>query len=113
MLPYRLALWSSRVCFRTRQDSDRLKEQVTIRNAGSTAVNLAGWFLQDESGRVWTLASLGSLDPGESATILRNGMPMSLNNDGDTIVLLDSANQEQDRFRYSGSSPGQVISTGR
>ncbi|MGD2063759.1 MAG: lamin tail domain-containing protein, partial [Nitrospirota bacterium] len=91
---------------------DRINETVTLRNGGATAIDLDGWFLRDAGGRVWTLASLGNLAPGQSATIQRNGMPMSLNNTGDTIVLLDAANQEQDRFEYSATQPGALIETG-
>lgn len=53
--------------------------------------------------RVWTVVSLGSIDSGESKTIKRNDMPMSLNNIGDEIFLLDSENQVRDRFFYTDS----------
>ena len=56
--------------------------------------------------------SLGSIDSGESKTIRRNGMPMSLNNDGDEIFLIDSGNQVRDRFFYTGSQKGVRIDTG-
>ncbi len=92
--------------------SDRELEEVTLRNNGSSAVSMAGWRLQDESGRVWPLVSLGTLAAGQSATIRRNGMPMSLNNPGDEIVLLDANDSERDRFRYTGSTQGTVIQTG-
>ncbi|HEV8598178.1 MAG TPA: lamin tail domain-containing protein [Gemmatimonadales bacterium] len=92
--------------------SDTQDEEVTLRNKGTAAVSLAGWFLRDESGRVWALASLGTLDVGEAKTIKRGGMAMSLNNDRDEIVLLDAAGHEQDRFSYTGSQVGVRISTG-
>ena len=88
---------------------DRLNEEVTLRNNGNEAVSLAGWRLQDESGRIWPLTSVGTINPNESVTIRRNGMPMSLNDDGDEIVLLDANDVERDRFRYTGSVEGQPI----
>lgn len=90
---------------------DRAFEQVTLRNDGTVAVAMAGWLLQDAGGRVWTLVPLGTLNPGQSATIRRNGMPMSLNNNGDIITLLDLTGQSGDTFSYTNSQPGVVIQT--
>jgi hypothetical protein len=88
---------------------DSQNEEVTIRNNGTAAVSLSGWRLQDESGRIWPLTSVGIINPNQSVTVRRNGMPMSLNDDGDEILLLDANNEEWDRFRYTGSLEGQVI----
>ena len=92
--------------------SDRDLEEVTLRNKGTNSVELAAWRLQDESGRVWPLVSLGTLAGGQSATISRNAMPMSLDNDGDEILLFDANNAERDRFRYTSSVEGIRIETG-
>lgn len=63
---------------------------------------------------MWTLAGLGTIGPGTSATIQRNGMPMSLNNrTPETIQLLDSSGEVVDSFSYEGSEPGVEIQTGR
>jgi len=91
---------------------DKELEEVILRNDGTSTVSMAGWILQDESGRVWTLVSIGTIAPGQSATIRRNGMPMSLNNSGDEITLFDPGNQSQDRFRYPDSQEGMLIQTG-
>jgi L-ascorbate metabolism protein UlaG (beta-lactamase superfamily) len=91
---------------------DRLFEEVTLHNTGSTDINLDGWFLQDESGRVWSLGGLGIMAPGSQATVRRDAMPMSLNNDGDIIRLIDPSNSEIDRFRYNSSQPNVLIQTG-
>ena len=42
----------------------------------------------------------------------RNGSPLSLNNDGDTVTLLGPNNEVIDSFNYADSSEGQVIQTG-
>lgn len=88
---------------------DARDEEVTLRNQGTTAVSLQGWLLRDESGKVWTLAEGGTLAPGASRTFRRLGMPMSLNNGGDEISLLDPAGAVRDSFRYIGSQPGVRI----
>ena len=91
---------------------DTQNETVTIKNKGPEPVPLAGWRLQDASGRIWPLTALQVLNANQSLTIRRNGMPMSLNDDGDVIVLLDGSNAERDRFSYTTSVEGQVIQTG-
>jgi hypothetical protein len=88
---------------------DTQLEEVTLRNAGTTSLNLSGWTLKDRSGLTWTLT--GTLTAGQSLTVRRHGQPMTLNNAGDEITLLDSANAERDRFSYTTSSQGQRIQT--
>lgn len=92
--------------------SDNDLEEVTLRNKGAASITMAGWILQDESGRIWPLVSVETIQPQSSATIWRNGMPMSLNNDGDEIVLIDPSNKLRDQFRYTDSQEGVLIQTG-
>ena len=91
---------------------DAQDEEVVLHNRSTGAVALAGWLLRDASGKVWALAGAGTLAAGQSVTIRRGGMPMSLNNGGDEIVLLDAAGAEQDHVHYTGSQPGVRIQTG-
>jgi len=92
--------------------SDLNLEEVTLGNRGNTPVSMEGWILKDESGRIWPLVSVGTIQAQSSATIWRNGMPMSLNNDGDEIILIDPGNQIRDQFRYTSSQEGVLIQTG-
>ncbi|MFC1577638.1 lamin tail domain-containing protein [Thermodesulfobacteriota bacterium] len=92
--------------------SDRINEEVMLRNDFGSAVSMTGWILEDESGRIWALVSLGSINPGQSVAIRRSGMPMSLDNDGDEISLFNASHQLVDRFSYSGSQRGVWIQTG-
>ena len=91
---------------------DEQLEEVTLKNKGTGAISLSGWTLRDRSGRTWTLTGLGTLAPGNSRTIRRNGMAMSLNNAGDEIELLDPGNGVHDKFEYTSSAEGIVIQTG-
>ena len=86
--------------------------KLTLRNDSGPVVSMVGWTLEDESGRIWALVSLGNIDPGQSATIRRNGMPMSLNNNEDEISLFNASHELVDRFSYSGSQQGVRIQTG-
>jgi competence protein ComEC len=91
---------------------DEQSEEVTLKNKATRAISLSGWTLRDRSGRTWALTGLGTLAPGNSKTIKRNGMPMSLNNAGDEIELLDAGNSVHDKFEYTGSTEGVAIQTG-
>ena len=94
------------------EGSDRINEEVKLRNGSGSAVSMTGWTLEDESGRIWALVSLGSINPGQSVTIRRNGMPMSLDNGGDKISLFNASHKLVDRFEYTGSQQGVWIQTG-
>jgi hypothetical protein len=72
-------------------------------------VNLTGWVLRDRSGLTWTL--VGSVAAGQPHNFGRGGQPMTLNNAGDEIVLIDPSGTERDRFSYPSSSEGDRIST--
>jgi len=89
--------------------ADEQLEEVTLRNRGANAVSLAGWLLRDRSGLTWALSS--SIGPGQALSFRRNGQAMSLNNQGDEIVLIDAGQVERDRFAYQVSTEGIVIQT--
>jgi hypothetical protein len=91
---------------------DRDNEEVTLRNDGDSPVSMNGWVLLDREGRIWTLAQIGTIDPHGSLTVRRNRMPMSLNNTGDEITLLDPDFKPRCGFKYKSSKEGVVIQTG-
>ncbi len=92
--------------------SDRMLEEITLRNDGTQSVDIIDWILSDESGRIWTLAATDEIPAGEAITVVRRGMDMSLNNDGDTVQLTDSRGHTRDTFSYEESSEGERILTG-
>ena len=92
--------------------SDRINEEVTIRNDSGSTASMEGWTLEDKSGRIWALVSLGDIDSAQSATIIRNGMAMSLNNSGDEIALFNADHELIDKYSYAGSQSGVRIQTG-
>ena len=71
---------------------------------------MTDWFLRDESGSVWSLASLGTIAVGSAATIVRNGMAMSLGNDGDTVQLISPTGSVSDEVTYSAVGTDEVVS---
>lgn len=90
--------------------NDRDLEEVELRNTSSSSVDMNGWALRDESGRVWALSSLAEIDGGATVVVARDGMAMSLDNDGDSIALIDGTGAVVDTFVYNASLPGVSIS---
>ena len=86
---------------------DFLLESVTLHNSGEESSPIDEMLLRDASGRLWVLQ--GSIGAGVNRTIVRNGMPMSLNNGGDTIQLLDGTGSVIDEVSYESSQEGVEI----
>ncbi len=89
--------------------SDLQGEEATVRNVSNQAVNMNGWTLRDFAGKTWDLSSLGTLQPGAEATITRNGQPMALNNDGDTVELRNPNGQVVDTVTYGSVEGGEEV----
>ncbi len=89
--------------------SDDELEEVTIENVGTDSVNVDGWVLRDASNGIWVLPPGHVLAPGQTLTIVRHGMSMSLNNGGDTIELLDTARAVVDRVEYGRVREGEEV----
>jgi len=81
---------------------DRGREWVSILNLKDTTVDIAGWVLEDRSGRKTTLS--GSLEPGEAIRVQGQNLgSIQLGNNGDILTLWDGAGQQRrriDRVRY-------------
>ncbi len=86
---------------------ERQNEAVTLRNDGTTAVSLNGWTLRDAANRTWAL--FGTLQAGDERMFTRDGQPMALNNDGDTVELVDAGANVVDSIRYESAPEGQVL----
>jgi endonuclease YncB( thermonuclease family) len=93
--------------------TDAGNEQVTIRNSTGDPVKLQGWKLIDKAGNVYLLS--GSVQPGKSLVVTMTEATMPLNNNGDTVVLIDSKGVGRSRVSYSGSQArsGAVVRIGQ
>lgn len=90
---------------------DAQNESVSVINTGVGSVSLNGWQLRDASANIWTLS--GAVAPNQRLTFRRAGQPMSLNNDGDVIELVNSAGVVVDSGQYGRASQGQVVTLQR
>jgi hypothetical protein len=51
----------------------------------------------------------GTIAPSVTRTFRRNGQRMSLNNNGDDVMLIDAEGVERDRLTYASAREGEVI----
>lgn len=87
---------------------DTVNEQIVLQNGGAAAIPLAGWTVRDLAQNIWQLGA-GVLAPGASAVVLRQGQPMSMNNSGDTIELINTAGTVVQTVTYGAVASGQVV----
>jgi len=85
---------------------DAQLEEVTLKNKGTALVSLAGWTLKDRSNLAWQLS--GNIGAGQSKTFRRNGMAMTLNNNGDEIVGYTASNTVTATIKKIGDA-GDVV----
>src|SRR5262245_29792385 len=96
--------------------TDANGEYVELYNAGTSAVDLAGWTIKDDGGNSFTIpaGSPALVAPGAVFVLAAQANPalnggftpnvtwsnFFLSNSGDEVVLLDPQNVEQDRLNY-------------
>jgi len=83
---------------------DAINEDVQLRNAGTSPIDLTDWQLRDLAGNVWNLSD--TVAAGQAITIVRNGRAMSLNNDGDVVELVMPNGTVVDNVRYGRAVEG-------
>ncbi len=90
--------------------SDTGQEWVEVRNAGSEAINLAGWTIANKSKSGPTIVEAISLEPNELFIFHSEYLPGSLGNSQDTIRLIDPEGREADAAAYAAAPSGQSYS---
>ncbi|MBT2485106.1 MULTISPECIES: lamin tail domain-containing protein [unclassified Microbacterium] len=86
-----------------------LADQVEIFNAGTEAVDLAGWYISDEKRDTFGTAPEGaSLAPGEFLVLVKDvDFDFGLGK-GDEVVLFDPSGAEVDAYAYENTAPLSV-----
>jgi endonuclease YncB( thermonuclease family) len=92
--------------------TDAGHEQVTIGNSTGDPVNLDGWKLIDKAGNVYLLS--GRVEAGKSLVVTMTEATMPLNNNGDTVALIDGNGVGVSRVSYAESQArsGAVVKFG-
>ena len=83
------------------EGKDAGNERVTIANATKNSTDLDGWKLIDKAGNVFLL--LGGVKAGKALDMTMNEATMPLNNNGDTVVLIDPTGVGRSRVSYTAS----------
>jgi hypothetical protein len=75
--------------------ADELDEWIELYNAGTSAVDLGGWSLDDAeaSDAAYVLPAGVTLEPGAFLVLYRQETGISLDDDGDTVRLLDASGE--------------------
>lgn len=91
---------------------DFQNENITIQNLSGATVNLVGWKVRDLSENVWPLDSAGMLLSQQTATVMRAGADMSLNNAGDRIELVTPDGRVVQIVEYGRVTTDEVVEIG-
>jgi hypothetical protein len=75
--------------------ADSRDEWVEIHNSSNASVNLSGWKIVDKSNK--TAVLLGLIKPDEYRVLYYNDLLLSLNNSGETLLLVDPSGETIDR----------------
>ena len=91
---------------------DEGSEQVTLIKNSNKAASLKGWSLRDKARNIFKLS--GNIPANGKLTIIMKSNSMPLNNNGDTITLLEGQRARQN-FMYNKqqAKTGQVVKTGK
>lgn len=85
--------------------SDRGAEWVELSNGGSAPVALGGWTLKDASGKALQLR--GEVLPNGFLVIGGTDLGLALNNDEETLTLLDPAGDVRDSVSWTAAPEGE------
>jgi hypothetical protein len=83
-------------------------ETLDIQNFGTTSVSMVGWVVRDNDSTAWELSRLGTLDRDEKA-FYKCLAPASMDNEGDTLYLIDNQGDTIQTVTYGAVMPGQFV----
>ncbi|HEY4475279.1 MAG TPA: lamin tail domain-containing protein [Candidatus Paceibacterota bacterium] len=89
---------------------DTKGEYITIANDEQETINLTGWQVKDASGKIFKLNGY-ALKANEELKLPYSKTKISLNNDAETVYLIDAKGKIADELSYAGSAAeGRIIS---
>lgn len=86
-------------------------EYIELKNIGTSPANILGYQLDDEDGgsRPYTIPDNTSIPAGETAVFSREDTGIALNNNGDTVRLLDPDGVVVDSYSYGKVAEGEIV----
>ncbi|SYZ71900.1 exported hypothetical protein [Candidatus Zixiibacteriota bacterium] len=88
---------------------ERQNEAIWLINKGNSDISLRGWKIQDKANTIWDLNNDGKVKAGETKEIQRNGRPMSINNTGDVLQLVDNSGKVVSVVAFGQADPEEVL----
>ena len=88
---------------------DAGEERFIIGNGTSLKVLIEGWTLQDDDGGGFVLE--GELEPNSSRTFVISDSSLTLNNDGDNLILQDADGITVQNISYGSVESGEIVTT--
>jgi len=86
-------------------------EWVKLVNDGEPSINLAGWRFKDASGKTFSLS--GTISSEEELVLPYGLTRISLNNDGDKLVLINPQGEIADEFSYGAVGEDEIVVASR
>lgn len=83
-------------------------EWIEIHNLEKQTIALDGWRIEDASGRKFIFPAAASLAAGGYLQLSKSTTHISLNNDGDTIILLAPNGETVDETEYGSAATGEA-----
>jgi PKD repeat protein len=90
--------------------TDTEGEFIELNNTTENPIDLQGWQLSDASGKTYTFKDSTNINANGFLVIFYNQSQMTLNNDTDTIQLVDNKGGIQDQISYKDSVEGKSYS---
>lgn len=78
-------------------------EWIRLINESDAQVAVSNLMIKDESGKIFSLSGIGTIAPGETIELRRSTTKIALNNDGDTVYLIDTNGELIDELSYAQS----------
>jgi len=83
-------------------------EYVVLLNNSQESVDLTGWQIKDLSGKTFRLTGY-ALSPNEEIKLFYRTTKIALNNNGETLYLIDPSGTQVHELSYSGSAAEERI----
>ena len=87
-------------------------EWIKLFNDSSSSVVLNGWTLRDASEKVFKLDGQ-TISASGDLKLAYNETRVTLNNDADSVYLLDASGSEVDKLSYNGIAEGQTLTAAK
>ncbi|MEZ5359645.1 MAG: lamin tail domain-containing protein [Candidatus Zixiibacteriota bacterium] len=91
------------------EGNERTDEVIWITNPTGHEIDIKDWLLRDKAGHELKFNSSTKIGSNKTLEIKRNGAPLSLNNNGDVIELIDKDGKVLHSVSYERALEGEIL----